>query len=560
EGIYLHRLVYNDQGKAKNYRIIDANDISEKHLEIKKIDAIGKLATELFKTEEAPFLEEYSKVAETGESYSFEQYFDPMDKHFSISVFSPKKGDFATLFIDITEKKRIETALKESEERQRLIIKGLNDAPWDWDLIKDELFYSPQWCQQLGYKPNEIPPNSSLWERLMHPDDKPEVDKIFNGALTKGQESYEVEFRLKHKKGHYVPVLSRGFITFDENKKPIRVSGTNLDLSERKKIELELIKAKEIAEKSEKYLENILENIADPIFVKDEESKLLQVNEAFCKLFGLNKENIIGKDLAEDVSPSERESFLRIDKMVLNSGEENINEESLTVHGGQTKIISTKKSRFLDEKGGKFLIGIIRDITGGKQKEIELLNAKVKAEENEAKYRELFNNVGDAIFIYDPDTYEIFEANKATSDIYGYSHEELIGMSCLKFSAKVEKFKSGAKSIKNQEKININFRHHKKKDGTDLFVELTTYNISVNGKNIVYSVCHDISDIKKTEAELIKHQNNLEELVSQRTIELELINRDLENFNKLFVGREFRIKELRDQVNELKSQIRKLQS
>jgi len=117
------------------------------------------------------------------------------------------------------------------------------------------------------------------------------------------------------------------------------------------------------------YLERILDNIGDPIFMKDQESHLLLVNDAFCAAFGLKKSEIIGKTLAEDVSPEERESFLKIDREVLNSGVENVNEETLTVRGGDTRIISTKKSRFTDEAGNHFLIGIIRDITERKRAE-----------------------------------------------------------------------------------------------------------------------------------------------------------------------------------------------
>jgi PAS domain S-box-containing protein len=111
------------------------------------------------------------------------------------------------------------------------------------------------------------------------------------------------------------------------------------------------------------------------------------------------------------------------------------------------------------------------DITRRKLGELELRKAFDKAEENEAKFRELFSNVNDAIFIFDPDNYDIIQANEATSAIYGYSYDELIGMSCLKFSAEVEKSKTVAKTIKDQEKVNVNFRHHKKKDGTDVFVK-----------------------------------------------------------------------------------------
>jgi len=75
------------------------------------------------------------------------------------------------------------------------------------------------------------------------------------------------------------------------------------------------------------------------------------------------------------------EMFLRIDKQVLSTGVENINEESLTIDGFEKKIISTKKSRFIDEKGNKFLIGIIRDITERKKVEVELEKHRNQLEE-----------------------------------------------------------------------------------------------------------------------------------------------------------------------------------
>jgi PAS domain S-box-containing protein len=124
EGVYLHEIVYNENGIAVNYRITDANPISEKYLNITSEFAIDKLATDLYGIPEAPFLEIYAKVAETGEPYSFQQYFEPMKKHFLISVFSPAKGQFATAFLDITQSINYENeiiiAKDKAEESDRL--------------------------------------------------------------------------------------------------------------------------------------------------------------------------------------------------------------------------------------------------------------------------------------------------------------------------------------------------------------------------------------------------------------------------------------------------------
>jgi len=141
----------------------------------------------------------------------------------------------------------------------------------------------------------------------------------------------------------------------------------------------------------EYYYNTILNKIGDPIFVKDEESRLLIINEAFINVFGLKRENIIGKTLAEHVSPEEQEVFLRIDKQVLKDGIENINEETLTINGTETRIISTRKSRFIDANGKKYLIGIIHDITERKKSEDSLKKSEKQLKELNATKDKLFS-------------------------------------------------------------------------------------------------------------------------------------------------------------------------
>ena len=141
---------------------------------------------------------------------------------------------------------------------------------------------------------------------------------------------------------------------------------------------------------SKEYIHAILNNMGDAVFVKNDQSELVLVNDAFCEIFKLSRDQIIGKTLAENVPPDEREVFLRIDKEVLSSGIENINEESLTIRGGQTLIVSTRKSRFINSSGEKFLVGVIRNISERKKGEIAL-------KESEARYRKL-NSTKDKLF------------------------------------------------------------------------------------------------------------------------------------------------------------------
>jgi diguanylate cyclase (GGDEF)-like protein/PAS domain S-box-containing protein len=140
-------------------------------------------------------------------------------------------------FTDITDLKQAERSLKQSEERLQLVLRGSQDASWDWDLVQNQVYYSPRWWQMLGYEDAALPAPPSLWRTLVHPDDADITLDRFGAILKGNDESYELEFRLRHQDGHFVPILSRGFILRDDAGRPLRISGTNTDLTERKRTE-----------------------------------------------------------------------------------------------------------------------------------------------------------------------------------------------------------------------------------------------------------------------------------------------------------------------------------
>lgn len=116
EGVALHELVYDTFNNPTDYRILDVNPAYPRHTGLGRDAARGRLATELYGTPDPPYLKEFVNVALTGEPFRFETYFPPMDKHFLISVIRPKHGQFATVFEDITERKKNEIELKKKNE------------------------------------------------------------------------------------------------------------------------------------------------------------------------------------------------------------------------------------------------------------------------------------------------------------------------------------------------------------------------------------------------------------------------------------------------------------
>jgi PAS domain S-box-containing protein len=152
-----------------------------------------------------------------------------------------REGDAAVQLMvrDTTDQKNAERKLRESEERLALAVAGAEEGVWDWNLETNAVVYSARWKQMLGYAEDEIEPHISAWERLVHPDDRPRADEA-NESVARGEPTYEAEFRLRHKDGRYVHVLSRGFPVRREPGGPVvRIVGTHFDLTERKRAEAE---------------------------------------------------------------------------------------------------------------------------------------------------------------------------------------------------------------------------------------------------------------------------------------------------------------------------------
>ncbi len=133
----------------------------------------------------------------------------------------------------------------------------------------------------------------------------------------------------------------------------------------------ERVRAEKDEKKSKLYLDKIINSIGDPVFVKDERHRFVLVNDSLCRILNRNYYEIIGRS-DEDFFPMEQvEVFKKIDDLVLETGEENINEEFLTDSAGVIRCIITKKTRYQDNEGRRYIVGVIRDITEQKRMDEE---------------------------------------------------------------------------------------------------------------------------------------------------------------------------------------------
>ena len=142
---------------------------------------------------------------------------------------------------EITERQRVEMALRESEERYALAVRAANDGLWDWNLKKNQIYFSPRWKQMLGYPDDEISDNPNEWFNRVHPDDIAKLRTNISNHIKGLTAHFENEYRIQHSNGSYRWMLSRGMAVIGADKTALRLAGSQTDITLRKQAETKLL-------------------------------------------------------------------------------------------------------------------------------------------------------------------------------------------------------------------------------------------------------------------------------------------------------------------------------
>lgn len=134
-----------------------------------------------------------------------------------------------------------QASLRESEARFAAAVRATNEGVWEWRLADDSVYFSPRWKAILGYEPEELADTMEEWRKRVHPQDAVRVERTFREFLEGRETMLSVEYRLRHKDGAYRWILSRVFLDRDHAGRPVRVTGANADITERKQLEKEIL-------------------------------------------------------------------------------------------------------------------------------------------------------------------------------------------------------------------------------------------------------------------------------------------------------------------------------
>jgi diguanylate cyclase (GGDEF)-like protein/PAS domain S-box-containing protein len=209
-------------------------------------EAVGRLMSDFLPPDVLQVVREAMAEARergrsTGKQYRLAVPGAPEGAWFELSVsLRPGQAADQTRYIllarDVTERKQAELAQATLQERLVLAFEASNDAPWDWNPQTNELYMSAQWWRLIG-EPDlgTVKNDDNFRERYIHPDDRQIGVKVFRDTVAARESHYSFEFRLLHRDGHAIPVLVRARVSYDAEGRPVRVSGTHQDLTDRRK-------------------------------------------------------------------------------------------------------------------------------------------------------------------------------------------------------------------------------------------------------------------------------------------------------------------------------------
>lgn len=268
---------------------------------------------------------------------------------------------------DITESKNAEIQIKEKGEQFEVAVKGSNDGIWDWNLKTDDLYISPKWKEQLGYKDKELKNEFKTFENLLHPEDKERVLDFANRYLKGEIKNYEIEFRMLHKKGGFRWILARGAAVFDENGIAHRMAGSHTDITERKLAEKQILDKNRELEK----FQMAVHGASDHIVITDADGICLYMNDAAEKITGYKKEEILGKKVGTKENWGglmEKKVYKELWDIIKKKKQKFTGELQNQRKNGEKYIAKAGIAPILNEKGEvEFFVGIERDITKEKQ-------------------------------------------------------------------------------------------------------------------------------------------------------------------------------------------------
>ena len=357
EGVALHELEFLN-GKPFDYRIIDINARFVEILSISREQVVGKLSTIAYARETPPYFNEYLDVTLNKKTIFFETYYASIDKHFTISVIPWHENGFATIFTDITQRRK-------NEEKLHKLSTAVEQSPVSIVITDTEgnIEYGNETVFSLsGYAPDEVLGKNP---RIFKSGNTSKAEyKLLWNTIKNGKE-WRGEFLNKKKNGELYWEQASISAVRNEKGKITNYLAVKEDITSRKKAE------EALAESEERY-KLITQNTLDIVFMLDKAGKQLFFNESVEKILGYQSDELIGKSFTRFVPKSELPKyFIQLKNVFLKK--EIYNFITKIYHKNGDLVDVEINGKLVAHAGKLVALGTIRDISARKRNEIIII-------------------------------------------------------------------------------------------------------------------------------------------------------------------------------------------
>ncbi len=518
EGFALHEIICDAEGKPYDYRFLDVNPAFERLTGLKREEAIARTERQLFPDDDPKRIEIYGAVALTGQPIHFETFSKVLNKHYDVYTHSPALGRFASFFVDITERKQMEAALRESEENYRTIVETTNEGIWVVDTETRTTYINGKMAEMLGYSPEEMIGKKS--SEFMDEEGKARLGLLLERRRQGINENYEIKFLRKN--GSPLWTITSASPLRDKEGKFAGSLGMLADITERKQVE-------EALRESEERFRSAFEDSAIAMALTALDGRLLNVNISFCQMLMFSDSELIGHRFIEFTHPDDLEvNRAGMDALVSGSSPTFQMEKRYIRKDGRIIWVDMSTASVRNAEGKPlYLVTHVQDIT--KRKDAE--EALRKSEE---QYRTIVETANEGIWIIDAEARTTY-INEKMAKMLGYGPEEIIGRCSFDFldeenrAASTLRLKERKLGVKSNPEVK-----YIRKDGMPLWTISNVTPLTDNSGKFAgaLGMVTNITERKRMEEDLRKSHDELEQRIQERTAELSDAKENLEVINE----------------------------
>lgn len=398
----------------------------------RNVDMVGQPFTRFIRRHDrAEVMRRMKEDFPSAKSFVFEQQSGEGDQGRWVSwqcngISDPKTGEVTALLgigREITEYKKTENLLRQSERRLRLILKAVSDCLWDWDLVQDVLTYDYKLYEILGYAHGEIKISFfDIIRNFVHIEDRRRVEKEIRRLIDGELEAFDGSFRMQCRNGEYIWVLMRAVLVRNLRSEPVRMVGCLEDITDR----LNFDRIKE----NYTFLQKILDALPLPVYYKDMNGNYMGYNKAMLRsieMYRRNDREVIGHSAAELIPEEYRYIVDRIEaeeqKLLKEGGHASFNLQVFEDNNVARELVMHKSLVYGANNEPECIVGAMIDVTDLKKTENAL---KVASQ----RLNTILNVMHEIIIWFDADMRVVW-ANRAAYEAFGgMAGRDITGMNC----------------------------------------------------------------------------------------------------------------------------------